>query len=77
MQVGEPCICRLHRVLEQMTGLSVLSLAGNGLTSLPSSLWNLAGLQQLDLSDNKLTEIPKDIVRLSKLEVRLQQLHGD
>lgn len=69
-QVGEACICRLSHAFESLREVRQLSLANNGLASLPPSLWRLRSLQALDLSFNKLTEVPEDILGLENLEVR-------
>lgn len=67
-KVGEPCICRLHVVLDKLSNLEVLSLASNELTSLPTALWERSALQKLDLSNNQLTEIPAEILKLQQLQ---------
>mmetsp|Transcript_29622 Transcript_29622/g.73388 ORF Transcript_29622/g.73388 Transcript_29622/m.73388 type:complete len:143 (-) Transcript_29622:945-1373(-) len=69
-KVGDPCICRLSRVLEKNgSELRSLCLAGNKLTQLPSSVFELPHLQVLDLSGNMLEEIPAEVVKLKSLKV--------
>ena len=69
-KVGEPCVCRLSRVLERNgRELRSLVLAGNKLTQLPASVFELQHLQVLDLSENELTEIPADVVKLESLKI--------
>ena len=47
-KVGEPCVCRLSRVLERSgRELRSLVLAGNKLTQLPASVFELQHLQVL------------------------------
>jgi hypothetical protein len=53
--VGDPCICRLARLLERCPGLEVLALPGNALPALPPVVWALPRLVSLDVSDNMLT----------------------
>jgi len=55
---------------EKIPGLSkvnYLHLAGNKLSSLPTSLFNLKGLRELYISSNRLTTLP-DIGKLTQLE---------
>lgn len=69
-KVGEPCVCRLSRVLERNgRELRSLVLAGNKLTQLPASVFELQHLQVLDLSENELTEIPADVMKLESLKI--------
>ena len=69
-KVGEPCVCRLSRVLERNgRELRSLVLAGNKLTQLPASVFELQHLQVLDLSENELTEIPADVIKLESLKI--------
>ena len=67
-KVGDACICRFSRVLERLTPLEWLSLAGNNLQSLPESLCSLPSLRHLDLSQNSLTELPDGMHALRHLE---------
>ena len=66
-KVGEPCICRLARVLSLTTDLERLDLAKNGLTALPEEVFKLRNLRDLDLSHNLLTELPPSVLQLSHL----------
>lgn len=66
-KVGEPCICRLSRVLESVHNLQWLSLSGNNLPSLPDSLCNLSELQYLDVHQNCLSTLPDNIAGLQSL----------
>ena len=69
-KVGEACICRLSRVLEKNgTELLSLCLAGNKLTQLPYSVFELPHLESLDLSENSFNEVPADVVNLKSLKV--------
>eukprot|EP00740_Mantoniella_antarctica_P026185 CAMPEP_0198683708 /NCGR_PEP_ID=MMETSP1468-20131203/11064_1 /TAXON_ID=1461545 /ORGANISM="Mantoniella sp, Strain CCMP1436" /LENGTH=140 /DNA_ID=CAMNT_0044427927 /DNA_START=113 /DNA_END=535 /DNA_ORIENTATION=+ len=69
-KVGEPCICRLSRVLEANgSELRSLNLSGNKLTQLPGAVFELPHLQILDLSGNMLQEIPEDVLKLQSLKV--------
>lgn len=67
-KVGEACICRLSRVLERLSGLEWLSLAGNNLQNLPESLCSLPSLRHLDISQNSLAALPNCINGLRNLE---------
>lgn len=49
-----------------LTNLVSLSLAGNGLTALPSALGRLSSLRSLDASGNALTGLPSSMGRLSE-----------
>jgi len=66
-KVGEPCICRLARVLSLTPDLERLDLAKNGLTALPEEVFKLRNLRDLDLSHNLLTELPPSVLQLSHL----------
>ena len=68
-KVGDPCICRLSRVLEKLHHLEGLNLAGNSLISLPESVGQLEQLQYLDLSNNNLQKLPKSMQQLRRLKV--------
>lgn len=68
-KVGDPCICRLSRVLEKLRHLKGLNLSGNKLTSLPESISQLERLQYLDLSNNNLQMLPVSIQQLTELKV--------
>lgn len=68
-KVGDPCICRLSRVLEKLHHLEGLNLAGNKLTSLPDSIGQLEQLQYLNLSNNNLGSLPNAIKHLRQLKV--------
>ena len=69
-QVGEPCVCRLSRVLEKNGGeLRSLILAENKLHQLPGAVFELPHLQVLDLSGNAMREIPEDVIKLKSLKV--------
>jgi hypothetical protein len=66
-KVGEPCICRLARVLSLTPDLERLDLAKNGLTALPEEVFKLRNLRDLDISHNQLTELPSSVLQLSHL----------
>lgn len=51
-----------------MTYLTILNVASNQLTELPSAIGGLQLLQYLDLGNNNLTELPKAIGGLTLLE---------
>ncbi len=51
------------------TGLTVLSLQGNHLTSLPPEIGLLTQLEQLNLYGNGLTTFPPEIGKLTRLEL--------
>ena len=70
MQVGEACICRLSHVLESLKDVRHMSLAGNHLSSLPMSVWQMQSLVTLDLSNNRLAELPYEASQLENLKVR-------
>ena len=70
-KVGDPCICRLSRVLERLQHLQRLNLANNQLISLPESVGQLSQLRYLDLSHNKLTGLPDTMQHLRQLRVSL------
>ncbi len=48
-------------------GSTALSLAGCGLTSLPTEIGRLSGLTRLNVNHNQLTLLPGEIVELSNL----------
>ena len=52
-----------------ITGLRLLGLQNNGLSTLPIELGQLTGLRILELSRNRLTELPPGVGRLSWLRV--------
>eukprot|EP00959_Pyramimonas_sp_CCMP1952_P146337 3063422-Pyramimonas_sp.AAC.1 len=66
-KVGDPCICRLSRVLERTPNVEVVSLAKNRLEQLPDALWTLKELRSLNLSDNSLRDLSTQIAQLAKL----------
>ena len=68
-QVGDPCICRLSRVLERCKGIERLDLSSNQLSVLPASLEALTQLRQLDLSSNQLRQLPDFLTKMQSLEV--------
>ncbi|DBA81141.1 TPA: hypothetical protein ACH3X2_007108 [Trebouxia sp. C0005] len=68
-KVGDPCICRLSRVLEKLHHLTRLNLANNQLISLPESIGQLEQLQYLDLSNNRLQSLPGTMQQLRHLKV--------
>jgi len=68
-KVGDPCICRLARVLSLTPNLERLDLAKNGLKALPEEVFKLRNLRNLDLSHNVLTELPPSVLQLSHLRV--------
>lgn len=51
--MGEPCICRLARVLSLTPELESLDLAHNKLTALPDQVFQLPQLKVLDLSGKR------------------------
>ena len=67
-KVGEPCICRLSRVLERLPALLRLDLSGNGLVGLPDSICALQQLQHLDLSGNNIQQLPCCLWRMPALQ---------
>ena len=69
-KVGDPCICRLSRVLERLNHLENLNLANNQLISLPESIGQLKQLQYLDLSNNRLRSLPESTQQLVHLKVK-------
>jgi Leucine-rich repeat (LRR) protein len=79
-KVGDPCICRLSRVLEKLHQLTRLNLANNQLISLPESIGQLEQLQYLDLSNNRLQSLPDTMQQLRQLKVchrdRMMRLHS-
>lgn len=68
-KVGEPCICRLARVLSLTPEIERLDLGKNDLTALPEEVFKLRNLRSLDLSYNRLSTLPSSILQLSQLEV--------
>jgi len=58
------------RVLERLESLESLSLAANGLTSLPPALFALKQLRTLDVSKNCLAEVQPEIAALKSLQAR-------
>ena len=68
-KVGDPCICRLSRVLERTPNVQELSLAKNRLEQLPDALWTLKELRVLNLSDNSLRDLSPQIAQLTKLRM--------
>lgn len=70
-KVGDPCICRLSRVLEKLHHLEGLNLSGNKLISLPESIGQLERLRHLDLSNNNLQTLPNTMQQLKELQVNL------
>ena len=68
-KVGDPCICRLSRVLEKLHHLTSLNLANNQLVALPDSIGELGKLVHLDLSNNRLQTLPHTIQQLGRLKV--------
>ena len=52
----------------KLTGLNILSLSNNNLTSIPDSIGKLSQLKILNLSHNNLTNIPDSIGNLSGLK---------
>ncbi|MDU9047689.1 MAG: COR domain-containing protein [Candidatus Electrothrix sp. Rat3] len=60
----------LRRIKEAgETGATELSLAGQGLTELPSQLFELTNLTHLDLSNIQLTEFPAELFQMTNLAV--------
>ena len=70
MQVGDPCICRLARVLERCPNLQTLCLSHNKLSILPDSVELLAQLQRLDISHNSLAQVPDFLSKMTSLKVQ-------
>ena len=68
-KVGDPCICRLSRVLEKLSCLTHLNLSSNQLISLPDSIGQLTHLRRLDLSHNNLQTLPVTMQQLTQLKV--------
>ena len=68
VHVGGPCACRVAVALEKVAGrggaatVSVLSLAANGLVSVPASVRELTALTELDVSGNQLVSVGKSNV---------------
>ncbi|GEM_PF-1220249 len=58
----------LH-ILNQLSGLSCLSLVDNGLTDLPDNWSNMSSLRKLDLRNNKLSSLPSSLLELEGLEI--------
>lgn len=67
-KVGEACVCRLSRVLDRLSALQWLSLAGNNLQCLPDSVCSLPSLQYLDVRQNALIALPEGMHGLRHLE---------
>jgi Leucine-rich repeat (LRR) protein len=67
-KLGDPCVCKLARFLEQHDwhALEELRLAGNGLSSAPPAFFR-PSLRVLDLSHNRLSTIPQEIERCHNL----------
>lgn len=72
-KVGESCICRLSLWLSQMgprlPSLTSLSLASNGLETIPESIEELKHIKLLDLKDNDIQTLPDSLWKLGSLEV--------
>ena len=51
--------------LYELSRLSVLNLAHNGLSKVPEGIGNMLSLQKLDLSNNQLTGLPREIISLT------------
>ena len=52
----------------ELSGLQVLSAAGNGLTSLPATIGNLTSLREVYLGGNPMTELPESIGAWTNIE---------
>ena len=68
-QVGDPCICRLARVLERCQHLQELDLSHNRLTAVPGSAELLPQLRKLNVSHNKLVHVPGFLAEMPALQV--------
>lgn len=68
VHVGGPCACRVAVALEKVAArggaatVRELSLAGNGLASVPASVGELKLLTRLDVSGNALTSVGEGAV---------------
>jgi Leucine-rich repeat (LRR) protein len=70
---GLTCVKSLFAFLEKKHNMTSLSLAGNQLEDLPSSISQMANLQKLDLHNTKLKVLPpaiKDCTSLQSLRLR-------
>ena len=66
--VGEPCVCRLSRVLERLVAVRRLDLSSNNLHVLPETVTALPQLRWLDISGNPLAELPAGLAGMARLE---------
>lgn len=57
-KIGEPCVCRLLRVLQRAPQVRELALDGNNLDTLPDLREVLPRLETLDISRNRFRELP-------------------
>ena len=71
-KLGDPCVCKLARVLlsSRLPNVSVLDVSANRLPLVPDNMWDMGkAVTTLVLSDNKLTEISERVKDLQGLQV--------
>ena len=66
--VGDACVCKLARYLENLPKVERIELGDNKLGKLPAALFEVTTLKHLDLSGNDLQALPPAVSQLHNLE---------